>query len=43
MFGIVGEINWDKAATEPQNRGIKTNEEAEMGFKREKMRASECP
>lgn len=27
----------------PMEKGIKMNEETEMGFKREKMRASECP
>lgn len=28
---------------EPMERGIKMNEGAEMGFRREKMEASECP
>lgn len=28
---------------EPMERRIKMNEEAEMGFRREKLGASECP
>ena len=42
MFRIVGEMDRE-AKKKPRERGIKMNEETEMGFKREKIRASECP